>query len=164
MPPLGARQTPPPFRGDPKPGPLGQDSLLGGGIGHIVLFLPTWAYATRINKSLYWWDNIMPVRLRKVLSKLWIYGLVVTVLSWLIVMELGIFGYFPMQTNPDNILKIVFVFLLFAVISTNFTFISGFAKDVEERDSLSFKRDEGDYSFKITINNLLIIQRHWDQF
>ena len=26
--------------------------LAGGGIGHIILFLPIWAYATRINKSL----------------------------------------------------------------------------------------------------------------
>jgi hypothetical protein len=27
-------------------------TLVGGGIGHIILFLPTWAFATRINKSL----------------------------------------------------------------------------------------------------------------
>ena len=108
-------------------------TFVGGGIGHIVLFLPTWAYATRIKKSLDWWKIILPARLRKVLSKLWIYALAGTSISWLIVMELGIFGYFPGQTNPDTILNIVFVFLFSTVILANLTFICGFARDIEER-------------------------------
>lgn len=108
-------------------------TLVGGGIGHIILFLPTWVYATRINKSLDWWEKMLPYRLRKVLSKLWIYGLAATFTSWLIVMELGIYGYFPGQTNPDTILNIVFVFLFSTVILANLTFICGFALDIEER-------------------------------
>lgn len=108
-------------------------TLVGGGIGYIILFIPTWAYATRIDKSLDWWKNIFPARLRKTLSKLWIYGLAATSISWLIVMELGIFGYFPGQTNPDTILNIVFVFLFSTVILANLTFICGFARDIEER-------------------------------
>jgi hypothetical protein len=108
-------------------------TLVGGGIGHIILFLPTWAYATRINKSLDWWKRIMPQRLRIILSKLWIYSLAATSVSWLIVMQLGIFGYFPGQTNPDTILGIVFLFLFSTVILANFTFIFGFARDIEER-------------------------------
>ncbi len=109
-------------------------TLVGGGIGYIVLFLPTWAYTTRINKSLDWWKNIFSERLRKTLSKLWIYDLIATSISWLIVMELGIFGYFPGQTNPDTILNIVFVFLFSTVILANLTFICGFARDIEERE------------------------------
>jgi len=109
-------------------------TFVGGGIGFIVLFLPTWAYATRINKSLDWWKNILPARLRKALSKLWIYGLATTSISWLIVMELGIIGYFPGQTNPDTILNTVFVFLFSTVILANFTYVCGFARDIEERE------------------------------
>ena len=105
----------------------------GGGIGHIILFLPTWAYATRINKSLKWWKKVLQEKLIKVLSKLWIYVLILTSVSWLIVMELGIFGYFPGQTNPNVILNIVFIFLFSTVILANFTFICGFARDIEER-------------------------------
>ena len=108
-------------------------TLVGGGIGHIVVFLPTWAYATRINKSLDWWKKILPESFGKVLSNMWIYGLIVTSLSWLIVLELGIFGYFPGQTNPDTILNIVFVFLFSTVIVVNLTFICGFSRDIEER-------------------------------
>jgi hypothetical protein len=109
-------------------------TLIGGGIGYIIIFLPTWAYATRINKSLGWWKKILSVRLRKVLSKLWIYSLTVTSIAWLIVMELGIFGYFPGQTNPDTILNIVFIFLFSTVVMLNFTFVCGFALDIEERE------------------------------
>jgi hypothetical protein len=110
-------------------------TLVGGGIGHILLFLPTWAYATRINKRLDWWNKILTEQLRRVLSKLWIYSLAVTSILWLVVMELGIFGYFPGETNPDAILNIVFVFLFSAVIFASFTFICGFARDIEERKS-----------------------------
>ena len=31
-------------------------TLIGGGIGHILLYLPTWAMATRIHKPLNWWE------------------------------------------------------------------------------------------------------------
>lgn len=108
-------------------------TLVGGGIGHIVLFLPVWAYATRINKPLNWWAKRLRGRLRKGLSKIWIFALAATTVAWLIVMELGIFGYFPGQTDPDVILNIVFIFLFSSVILANITFMCAFARDLEER-------------------------------
>lgn len=109
-------------------------TLVGGGIGFVILFVPTWAYATRINKSLDWWKKIFPAGLRKTLSKLWIVALAATAICWLIVMELGIFGYFPGLSDPDRILNIVFVFLFSTVVLANLTFICGFARDIEERN------------------------------
>jgi hypothetical protein len=118
-------------------------TFVGGGIGYVILFFPAWAYATRIHKSLDWWRNILPGRLRKRLSKLWIYSLATTAISWLIVMELGIFGYFPRQTNPDTILNIVLVFLFSTVILANFTFGCAFARDIEERElELDSEKDD----------------------
>jgi hypothetical protein len=108
-------------------------TFFGGGIGHILLFLPTWAYATRIKKPLNWWNHKLSSRWKKTLSKLWIYTLIAASICWIIVMELGIFGYFPGQTNPDIILNIVFLFLISAVIFANIAFICGFAKDIEDR-------------------------------
>jgi hypothetical protein len=108
-------------------------TAFGGGIGHILLFIPTWAYATRINKSLEWWKKVLQEKLRKSLSKLWLFALILASISWLILMELGIFGYFPGQENPDIILNIVFIFLFSAVIFANITYICGFARDIEER-------------------------------
>lgn len=108
-------------------------TLVGGGVGHIVLSLPVWAYATRIIKPLNWWRKILSVRTGKILAKMWIYLLIITSVSWLIVLELGIFGYIPGQTNPETILNIVFVFLFSTVILASLTFICGFARDIEER-------------------------------
>lgn len=107
-------------------------TLFGGGIGHIALSIPTWAYTTRINKPLTWWKKILPVAFKRILSGFWLYALVATTICWLTVMELGIFGYFPGQSDPDTILNIVFIFLLSTVVLANFTFICGFARDLEE--------------------------------
>ncbi len=108
-------------------------TLVGGGIGYIVLFLPTWAFATRINKPLFWWEKALPVRLRKTISALWIYSLPATLISWLIVMELGIFGFLPGQNNPDVVLNIVFILLFSSVILASVTFICAISRDIEER-------------------------------
>ena len=110
-------------------------TLVGGGIGHIVLFLPTWAYVTRINKPLDWWRKILSAKVRKVSAKMWVPMLAMTCLSWFMVMELGIFGFFPGQTNPDFILNICFGFVLLTVLLANVTFICAFASDIEERKS-----------------------------
>lgn len=110
-------------------------TLVGGGIGYILLFVPTWAFATRIDRPLEWWKKVLSARMRKALSKLWFYSLVATALSWLTLMELGIFGYFPGQKNPDKILNIVYAFLFTSVILACFTFVCGYAADIEELES-----------------------------
>jgi len=106
-------------------------TLVGGGIGYIIVFVPTWAFATRMNKSLDWWGKILSPRVRRHLSARWIYCLVSTSVAWLIVMELGIFGYFPGQENPDTILNIVFGFLFATSLMACITFICAFARDLE---------------------------------
>ena len=108
-------------------------TLVGGGIGHILLYLPTWALATRIHKSLDWWEKNMSVRFRKICSALWKYSLGAASISWLILMELGIFGFFPGQTDPDSILNIVYGFLFSSAILACITFICAFARDIDDR-------------------------------
>lgn len=108
-------------------------TLVGGGIGHILLFLPTWAFSTRIHKSLGWWERRLSAPLRKKLAALWKYSLAATMMSWLILMELGIFGYFPGQTDPDIVLNIVFIFLFSSAILACLTFVCGFAGDIQDR-------------------------------
>ena len=110
-------------------------TLVGGGIGHIILFVPTWAFATRINKPLDWWKKVLSAGVRNKLTAIWIYFLVATSVSWLILMELGIFGYFPGQNNPETILNIVFVFLFSSAILASITFICAFAGDISEQKS-----------------------------
>jgi membrane protein YdbS with pleckstrin-like domain len=84
---------------------------------------------------LHWWKKVLSAGLRNKLSKLWIYGLIATSISWLTVMELGILGYFPGQSDPDTILSIVFTFLFLSVILASFTFVCAIAGDIERQRS-----------------------------
>ncbi len=110
-------------------------TLSGGGIGYILLFVPTWAFATRINKPLTGWKKILPPGLRKKLLPLWIYTLAITVLLWLSVMETGIFGYFPGMHDPDAILTIVFIFLFATAIMACLTFICAISADIQSQNT-----------------------------
>jgi len=107
-------------------------TLVGGGIGHIVLFIPTWLYARTIGKSLTWWRSVLPTNARTFLVILWKPALALTVFSWMVVMELGIFGWFPRQSNPDVVLNITFGFVLLTLLISNIAFISAIAYDIEE--------------------------------
>ncbi|MCG6187006.1 hypothetical protein [Maribellus maritimus] len=107
--------------------------LVGGGIGFIIVFIPTWAFASQINKALSWWKKIFPFGLRKILSSFWIFSLATAMISWLIVMELGIFGYIPGQNNPDIILNIVFILLFSSAILTCISFICAYSGDINDR-------------------------------
>jgi len=109
-------------------------TLVGGGIGFILVFVPTWAFSTRINKSLAWWGKKFSPKVRKILLLLWPYSLALTAASWFILMELGIFGYFPGQDDPDTILNIVFVFLFSSAGLASLTFVCAIAGDIEERN------------------------------
>jgi biotin transporter BioY len=110
-------------------------TLVGGGIGYILVFVPTWAFATRINKPLNGWKNMLPLRLRKILAALWIYSLGTATISLIILMELGIFGYVPGIKNPDIVLNIVFGFLFASAILACITFICALALDIEEQNN-----------------------------
>jgi len=109
-------------------------TMVGGGIGYIILFIPTWAFATRINKPLDWWEKRFSLRFRRMLSSVWVYSLTATLISWLTVMHLGIFGYFPGQENPDRVLNIIFLFLFTTVLLTVVTFMAAISADIEEVD------------------------------
>lgn len=107
-------------------------TLVGGGLGYIVLIIPVWAFATRINKTLDWWKKKLTASWVKKLSSCWKFGLTATLISWLVVMQLGIFGFFPGQNNPDTLLNIVFLFLFSSVLLACLTFICAIAGDIRE--------------------------------
>ena len=108
-------------------------TLVGGGLGHLILFIPTWAFATRINKPLKGWERVLSLPVRKKLNALWVYLLATTLISWLFVMELGIFGYVPGLQDPEAIINTVFVFLFATVILACISFVGAIAGDLQGR-------------------------------
>ena len=105
--------------------------LVGGGIGQIVFFLPTWAASTRINKPLTWWRKVLPLNLRRVLAGLWPASLIAGSVCFLIALEIAIFGFVPGVADPDQILAICWTFLFIGLALLLFTFVAGFAADIQ---------------------------------
>ncbi len=105
-------------------------TLVGGGIGHIIFFLTTWAYATRIGKPLRWWRRILSGKFGRVISPVWLYSLSFASLCFIIGLEISVFGFVPGVSNPDTILRICWGILLVGLIFINVSYISGFAHDI----------------------------------
>lgn len=107
--------------------------LVGGGVGQIAFFIPTWLYSTRIHKSLTWWQKVLPEKSRGVLAKLWRPALAICVITFLFALEIAVFGYVPGSTSSDADLALYICWstLLGALVLLNFSFIAGFADDIE---------------------------------
>lgn len=105
--------------------------LTGGGIGQLVFFIPTWLAATRINSPLTWWRGVLSEKTRQVLEKLWPFSLGIVLICFLIGLEIAIFGFVPGVENDDSALAINWSLLLVAWILLLFSFVSGFAYDIQ---------------------------------
>jgi hypothetical protein len=106
--------------------------LVGGGIGQIVFFIPAWLASTRINKPLTWWRKVIPTRVRPWLAKIWPGTLTIACISFLIALEIAIFGYVPGVRDPDARLGITWSLLGICWILMMFSFVAGFAHDIED--------------------------------
>ena len=105
--------------------------LFGGGIGHMVFSIPTWMISTRINKPLTWWRKVLPKKTRPALANLWPVTLAVVLSFFLIALEIAVFGYFPGLSDPDALLTVCWSCLGVAWVFMLFTFLCGFAYDIE---------------------------------
>ena len=106
--------------------------LTGGGIGQVIFFIPTWLASTRINSPLTWWRKVLPEKIRQVLAKLWPFSLIAILICFFIALEIAIFGFVPGIDDPDTALVICWSFLLTAWILLLFTFVNGFAYDIQK--------------------------------
>ncbi len=109
--------------------------LVGGGIAQVVFFLPTWAYATRINKPLTWWSKILSKHFRVAIAEIWKYLLPITSVLFFIALEIAIFGLFPGIKKPETLLYLSWSCLAVSFIMLHVTYISGFAYDIERLKS-----------------------------
>ncbi len=112
-------------------------TLVGGGIGQIVFFFVTWAYATRVHKPLTWWRKILSGSFGKTISPGWIYSAAFASICFISGLEISVFGYVPGISNPDSILAVCWGFLLLGLIFINVSYIMGFAYDIEKRTQAS---------------------------
>lgn len=115
--------------------------LVGGGIGQVFFFIPAWAFATRLDKPLTWWHQVLPRHTWSFLSRFWLVTLVLATLAMLIGLEMAIFGYFPGLTEPVAIQNTALLFVLASAILYVLSFIAGFGHELNRRErggTLSF--------------------------
>lgn len=104
-------------------------TLVGGGIAHMIFSLCIWGWAIHINKSLVWWQRVLPPMTKSFSYKMWVITLLLTSIFWLFTMQLGIFGYLPSVQNPEVILNVVYIFLLSTVLMCNASFVFALTLD-----------------------------------
>jgi hypothetical protein len=66
--------------------------LVGGGFAPIFLTILAFIAATRINKPLVFWRSRIPASLRNLIAGLWPWTLIISVISFVIAVEIAIFG------------------------------------------------------------------------
>ena len=66
--------------------------LVGGGFATILLSVVAFTAALRINKPLKFWREVSPAGLRNLFAWLWPWTLVISVISFVVAVEIAIFG------------------------------------------------------------------------
>jgi hypothetical protein len=105
--------------------------LVGGGVGQVFFFIPAWAVSTRINRPLTWWQKVLPETTRRKLSRFWPISLAAGVLFFLVALEIAIFGFVPGVIDPNLKNYICWSILAAGLAAILFTFVAGFAQDIQ---------------------------------
>lgn len=111
-------------------------TLVGGGVAHILIFPIICAFATRINKPLIWWQRILTMNVRRILSKLWFVLLTVSSLAFIFTLEIAIFGFVPGVNDSELITTVMLSSVGIGIVTIVFAFISGFAHDINRQKIL----------------------------
>ena len=111
--------------------------LVGGGVAQILLFTLNWAAATRIQASLGFWRRLVPGPMRPVLGRFWRWTLVAATVLFLAGLEIAVIGYVPGVSGQIKILHVCWTLLLIALALIFFSFLSGFAHDLDAASEAS---------------------------
>jgi hypothetical protein len=104
--------------------------LVGGGIAQILFFPFIWLVATRIHQPLTWWRKILSVGIRKLLTSLWPWTLVISAGLLVFALEIATTGFVPGVNDPETALSVMLFCLGMEVLMFPLTFVSGFAYDI----------------------------------
>jgi len=102
----------------------------GGGIGQVVFFTLIWLGATRIRGSLDGWKRVIPEKIRPGLARIWPVSVGIGIASFLLALEIAVFGLVPGLSDPDQIFNVCWSLLGLTLVCIAVSYLSGFAKDI----------------------------------
>ncbi|MBD3166960.1 hypothetical protein GF324_10200 [bacterium] len=105
--------------------------LTGGGIGHVIIFTITWAFATRIHRPLPLWKKILPPAVRPVTAGLWPWITGLSVLLYLLALWIAVTGKVPGVMEDGQALIVMLVSILSALVLMVLSNIAAIARDLE---------------------------------
>ncbi len=104
-------------------------TLSGGGIGHIVFFLPVWLYTRYRTKLQGWVRRVFHPRLKMILGRLWLPATLLSGLLFVMALEVSVFGYVPGIRDAKGIFTVCWGCLLLSLILLNISFIASLASN-----------------------------------
>ena len=107
--------------------------LVGGGVAQAVGFIIAWAAATQISGPLTWWRKVLPESAQMWLAPLWPFFLTFGSLLFLMALEIAIAGFVPGVNDPMQKQYICWSLLGVALVAYFFSFIAGFAYDIQAK-------------------------------
>jgi hypothetical protein len=105
-------------------------TFVGGGTGHIAFFVPIWGYATRIRKPLRGWRTILPSSSLGWLARAWRGLLLLAVVSFVVALELSVFGMVLDLGEEQQVLYVTWACLLASLSCVNLAYACGAASDI----------------------------------
>lgn len=98
--------------------------LVGGGFGPPILGVIVGLAATKINSEFNWWEEYVPISIENLLAKIWLYSLIIAIVSWFSVWPgLIILAFFGIQEPLIAIFLISLSFvMLFLTIFSAFSY------------------------------------------
>ena len=106
--------------------------LLGGGVAQVLLFVPAFLVATRINAPLSLSRRALAGRFGRAFSSLWPWLLGVSAALLLFTLWVAVTGSVPGVSDPDRALTVMIGSLATHVVLVLLTYLAGFARDVQQ--------------------------------
>ncbi len=103
-------------------------TLVGGGVGFILFYIPVCILAFRIPNQMFWKGREHSRRLTEMVSGIWPYSLLFTCLFFLVSLETSLFGI--QGRSATSITAVIYISMIFSAIFMLLTYFSAIIRDI----------------------------------
>ena len=109
--------------------------LVGGGIAFLIIAIINSMVATRINQPLQLWRKLLPVNLRRLLAKIWLFPLLSFVVLFAITIAIAILGVASLDATSTINLAFTLGYITLGLYLLSI--ITGFSYDIQKQTNFA---------------------------